>query len=242
MIRNCTFQNNTSDGCFTNKPFLGSSGGLSIGFNPSDNNFTTGRLHNILIINCTFTNNSAFLHGRRFSSAEALLNKIFYGRGGALSLLINARNSLELVFRDNAVINNYADAFGGGVYCLIQTHSTDQNYRFSNNVFMNNTGSAAGGMAFIYLYIPVQSQFSIRNLLYNCKFYNNTAKHEVASAVGIYSVLGLAKNFYFRFKHCKFYNNTAVSYSGAVDIESYDFFVNIEPALAPLVNFTDWLV
>lgn len=244
IIRNCTFQNNTSDGYFTNKPFLGSSGGLSIGFNSSDNYFTSRGLHNILIINCIFTNNYAlFLDRRKFSSTDAILNKTFYGRGGALSMLINTRNSLEFLFRDNTVINNYADAPGGGVYCLIQTYSTNQNYTFHNNDFINNTGSAAGGMAFIYQFnnsITTSSQFTIHSVVYNCMFCNNTAILEVGGAVGIFSILELTNNSFTTFKHCKFYNNTAVAYGGAVDIESYDFFVNIQTV--PLVNFTNWLV
>ena len=244
-IKNCIFQNNTSDGYF-NKSFLGSSGGISVGYNSSNSTFTSGRfipptpivLH-ILIINCTFSNNSAlYRDGKKFSSTEAILKKLFYGRGGALSLFVSIIHSLNFTFSDNWVINNFADAFGGGVYCLIQTHS-NQTYRFNNNLFMNNKGLAAGGMAFIYQYIPIQSQFVIYNV-YNCKFYNNIAEHEVAGAVGIFSVRGLDNSSHITFKHCKFYNNTAVLYGGAVDIESYDFFVNIQATT--LVWFTNWLV
>ena len=121
------------------------------------------------------------------------------------------------------------------MYCLIQTHS-NQTYKFGNNVFMNNRGSASGGMAFIYDYIPIESQFTIYNLVYNCQFYNNTAEYEVAGAVGIYSVLGLDNTNYITFKHCKFHNNTAVFYGGAVDIQSSHFFVNIELSLITFTN------
>ena len=255
-IKNCTFRNNTSDGCFTKKKYIGSSGGLSIGYNYSDtldDYFTSGFIiysvpsHPrpiILHINITksrFINNSALpFDGQSSSSTEALQNNVFYGRGGALSLLISVRNSLKLVFSDNKVINNFADAFGGGMYCLIQT-SSDQSYTFHNNVFMNNTGSVAGGIAFIYLYIPKQAQNpTIHTFLYNCVFYNNIARSKVAGAVAIYSVLGLSKDVCIRFKHCQFHNNKAVSYGGAVDITSYDFFDSIEAV--QLVKFINWLV
>ena len=244
IINNCTFHNNTSDGYFTNKPHQGSSGGLSISYNSSgscDSNMPpSSNILHIHIIYCTFTNNSAlFLDGQMFSSTKTILTELFYGRGGALSLLISVRHSLELIFSDNRIINNSADAFGGGVYCLIQACS-NQNYTFSSNVFVNNAGSVGGGMAFIYQYISIQSQFTIYNLLYNCSFYYNAARHEVAGAVGIYSVDQLPNNSYTTFKHCKFINNTAVAYGGAVDIESYDFFGNIQAV--PLIEFTDWLV
>ena len=243
IIRNCTFYNNTSDGYFTDKPYLGSSGGLSISYNSSGSCGFMPPSHIMLhvhIINCTFTDNSALLlDGQSFSSTKEILNKISYGRGGAVSILISVRDPLKLVFSGNTVINNSADTFGGGVYCLIQA-CANQNYTFGNNTFKKNTASVAGGMAFIYQYISIQSQFTIYNLVYNCKFYYNAARHEVAGAMGIYSVFGLANNSYITIDQCKFVNNTAVSYGGAVDIESYDFFVNIQAI--PLINFTNWLV
>ena len=255
-IKNCTFHNNTSDGYFTNKSFMGSSGGLSIGYNYSDSNnyFTSERcrvfgppspippivLH-IFIINCVFTNNFAlFLDGQGNSLIEAIQTNKFYGRGGALSLFISVRHTLKFAFNDSKVINNFAGALGGGMYCLFETCS-NQTYTFGNNVFMNNTASMVGGIVFIYRYIPMQSCFAIINsLLYNCTFYNNTARSKVAGAVAIYSVLGLSENISITFKHCKFHNNTAMTYGGAVDITSYSFFVSIE--LVQLVEFIDWLV
>ena len=253
IIRNCTFHNNTSDGYFTNESYyIGSSGGLSIGYNYSDNYtyFTSGRfpydilpppsvLH-ILIINCVFTNNSALLLNGQGNNSNAVQNNIFYGRGGALSLLISVRHTLEFVFNDNKVINNFANAFGGGMYCLFQTRS-NQTYKFDNNVFMNNAASVAGGIAFIYLYIPIESHLAnISSTLNNCMFYNNTARSKGAGAVAIYSVPGLSRNVSITFHHCKFCNNTAVTYGGAVDITSYDFFVNIQ--VVPLVEFNNRLV
>ena len=187
----------------------------------------------ICIINCTFTNNYALFLFNTYRPA------LSYGSGGALSMIISVRHLLKLVFSDNRVINNYATVYGGGVYCLIQACS-NQNYTFGNNVFMNNVGSAGGGMAFTYHDIPMQSQFAIHNLLNNCTFYHNTGISRVAGAVGIYSFLALIDNSHTTFKHCKFINNTAAAYGGAVDITSYDFFGNIQAV--PLIEFTNWLV
>ena len=58
--------------------------------------------------------------------------------------------------------------------------------------------------------------------------------------MAIYSVLGLSKDVYIKFKHCQFHNNKAMSYGGAVDITSYDFFDSIEAV--QLVKFINWLV
>ena len=249
-MENCTFHNNTSDGYFS-KPYQGSAGGLSIGHNSSDNYFTREScyyersdpllLNMVHIINCTFTNNSAlFLDGQEINPSEALQNHVFFGRGGALFVYPYIKNPLSFVFNDNKVINNFANAYGGGVYC-VTPRSSSQNYTFSNNVFINNTGSAAGGLVLLYLDVSQELHFPINTLVYNCAFYSNTAKSQVAGAVAIYFTYEVASNINVTFIDCKFSNNTAVAYGGAVDITSYiDFFDNIETIL--LVKFINWLV
>ena len=248
-VKNCTFHNNTSDGYFS-KPYQGSAGGLSIGHNSSDSYFTREScyyegfdplfLNIVHIINCTFINNSALFRNRQgISSSEVLQKSVFFGRGGALFLYSYIKNPLSFVFNDNKVINNFADAFGGGVYCLTP-RSSCQSYTFSNNVFINNTGSVAGGLALLYLDVSQELHFPINTLVYNCTFYSNTAKSQVAGAVAIYFIFGVASNINVTFSDCRFSNNTAEAYGGAVDITSYDFFDNIETIL--LVNFINWLV
>ena len=272
-MTNCTFHNNTSDSYFTRKPFQGSAGGLSIGYNSSgsyftepsveDNdpvaafdgyNFTTTRIQDIhplgafsnnnfdipdiLIINCKFTENSAILPaGQGGSSNDALINNVFHGRGGALSILVNT-DLITFEFCDNIVMNNFAEAFGGGVYCLTQRGSS-QRYTFSNNVFINNTGPQAGGLALIYLTIPKIAIIIHIYHVYNCTFYNNSAS-EMAGAAIISAVYGLATNIFVTFKDCNFSNNAATIHGGAVDITSYYFFDNIQAE--SLIRFINWLV
>ena len=269
-MKNCTFRNNTSDGYFTSKPYQGSSGGLSIGYNSSNIGFidpqiydtivpsfigptgnSTGQDYPVpefipppqsildaLIINCTFTNNSAvLLHGQTGSSTDSLINKTFPGRGGALSVLVNAGTALNFVFNDNRVINNFASAFGGGVYCLT-LRGTRQDYTFGNNVFINNTASVAGGLALIYL-VSTIAEFPVDTLVNNCTFYNNAAT-SVAGAIAIVFVFGFDRDVFVIFKDCKFFSNTAVIYGGAVDITSYNFFNNIQTT--SLIDFINWLV
>ena len=250
-VENCTFHNNTSDGYFTSKPYQGSAGGLSIGYNCLDSYFTREScyyykgfdpllLNIVHIINCIFTNNSALFHdGQEISSSKTLKKHVFHGRGGALFVYPYIKNPLSFVFNDNKVINNFADAFGGGVYCL-RSRSSSQNYTFGNNVFINNKGSVAGGLALLYLNVSQELHFPINTLVYNCTFYSNTAKSQVAGAVAIYSTFGVASNINVKFRDCIFSNNTAVAYGGAVDVTSYAFFDNIETI--PLIEFNNWLV
>ena len=249
-VKNCKFHNNTSDSLFTTSPYQGSAGGCSIGYNSANSNFTNigyGEFvaaisslqdgAHVLITNCIFTDNSArILDCQTRSSTDALTHNIFHGRGGALAVLVNIYIPLIFTFTDNIVMNNYAEAFGGGVYCITQRHS-NQRYRFSNSIFANNRGPKAGGLALLYLLNTSNTEFTVHSYVYNCKFYDNTAS-EIAGAAIVSAVYGLASNIFVTFKECNFSNNTAKIYGGAVDIASYYFFDNIEKQ--SYVNFHNW--
>ena len=273
-VKNCTFRNNTSDSYFTKKPFQGSAGGLSIGYNSSNSyfylpdqdnhnhpiaiyriniyNFTTSPLqypHVILllyteisieIINCTLTDNSAVLPaGQGGSSTDVLINNVFVGRGGALSVLINTDDYLKFKLSNNSFINNSAESFGGGVYCLTQ-RGYNQTYTIYNNVFMNNKGPRAGALGLFYLIdliVPNNSSFNYD--ICNCTFYNNNASL-IAGAVVVSAVYKLTKNVNITFKGCIFSKNEAVIHGGAVDTISFDFFNSI-PAESQ-ITFINWLV
>lgn len=238
-VKNCTFYNNTSDGYFTQKPFQGSAGGLSIGYNDIQSKKANSSI-NILIINCTFVSNTAaFENGlKEFTSSDAEKLKIFPGRGGALTVLVNTWRPLNFVFNNSIVMNNSAHSFGGSVYCLIQNGSNNQTYLFANNILMNNTAPIASGLSIINLLIkPVKC--IIHNLIYNCTFTGNIARYKVAGAANIYPSFALP-NHMVTFRDCKFYNNSAQIYGGAIDIASYNFFEDRQ-RVHP-VRFINWLV
>ena len=236
-VKNCTFHNNTSDSYFTRKPYQGSAGGLSISYHYPVSRISLNNA-DILIANCTFTHNSAVPSTRlKITSTEALIQRLFPGRGGGLILLVNTNSTLNFVFNDSIVMNNVADTFGGGVYCLTQRGHINQTYMFANIIFMNNTGPVAGGLSFINLVRQVN--FIVDVLIYNCTFVGNTAIPKAAGATGVYSLLALPNNIVV-FKECSFFNNTALTYGGAIDIASYNFFNNIERTLP--VEYINWLV
>ena len=274
-MKNCTFRNNTSDSYFTKKPFQGSAGSLSIGYNSLDSyfiepyspdqdnhpiaiafesgNFTTPPVqcpHAILspplllciktsveIINCTFTENSAVLPaGQGGSSTDVLINNVFVGRGGALSVLINTNDYLKFELSNNSFIYNSAKAFGGGVYCLTQ-RGYNQAYTIHINFFMNNKGPRAGALGLFYLLVPKNATYSYD--VCNCTFYNNTASL-IAGAVVVSAVSELTTSINITFKDYNFSKNAAVIHGGAVDTISFDFFNSI-PAESP-ITFINWLV
>lgn len=237
-MKNSTFHNNTSDSFFTRKRYQGSAGGLSIGYYNVISKTLFSSI-NILIVNCRFTYNSAVISDRlRVTSTKALILNIFPGRGGALSMLFSINSPLNFVFNDSIILNNFANTFGGGVYCLIGRGSVYQTYMFANNIFMNNTAPIASGLSFINL-LNRPVEFVVTNLIYNCTFVSNTARSKVAGAANVYPLYALRNNMV-TFRDCTFYNNSALVYGGAVDITSYNFFENRE-AVFP-IEFIDWLV
>ena len=237
-VKNCTFYNNTSDSYFTREPYQGSSGGLSIGYHYIASKTILSSV-NVVIISCKFTYNSAVPSNRlRVTSTEALIRRIFTGRGGGLTVLVNINSPLNFVFNDSVVMNNRANTFGGGVYCLTQRGSIYQTYTFANNVFMNNTGPIAGGLSFINL-LNRPVEFAVCVLVFNCTFSNNTAGFQAAGGVSVYPLFGLANNI-FVFRECRFYDNSAPIYGGAIDITSYNFFANRQATFP--IEFINWLV
>ena len=237
-MKNSTFYNNTSDSFFTMQPYQGGGGGLSIGY---DYNKSTIQIKSIdiLIIDCKFISNTAAILSKiKLTSTEILIYQIFPGRGGALSVLVNMNTPLNFVFNDSTVMNNFAEVFGGSIYCVIQRGSIYQTYLFANNIFMNNTAPIASGLSFINL-LNRPVTFVVYNLIYNCTFIHNTAKSEVAGAANVYPLYAL-QNTRVIFRNCQFYNNSAQVYGGAVDITSYNFFENREEAFP--IEFINWLV
>ena len=252
-VKNCKFHNNTSDSLFTTSLYQGSAGGCSIGYNfpktpIQDSNaafVSTVPSHqdgaHVLITDCIFTDNSARILAKQKksrSSTDALTHNVFHGRGGAVAVLVNIDIPLSFKFTDNIVMNNYAEAFGGGVYRITPRRS-NQTYKFSNSIFANNSGPKAGGLALVYLLNASNtlSEFVVHDYIYNCTFHNNDAS-EIAGAAIVSAVYGVATNIVVTFRECNFFNNTAKVYGGAVDITSYDFFDNIEEQ--SLVNFHNW--
>ena len=230
-VKNCAFHNNTSDSLFTTKVYRGSAGGISIGYNfnaiaPTD----TVTSH---ITNCMFTDNSArLLNGQNGTSVDVLMNNIYPGRGGAVTVLVNTDLKLTFNFSDNVVMNNFAEIFGGGVYWIIR-NSSSQMYTFNNNTFVNNIALRGAGLSMFYLTVPT---VAIYIDIYNCTFCNNTASQTAGAAI-ISAVYVPATNISVTFKGCKFLSNTAVVHGGAVEVEIY---YNVQAE--SLVTLVNWLV
>jgi len=238
MVKNCTFDNNTSSSFFTRRPFQGNAGGLSIGYNSI---FTTVTINdiNIIVSDCMFTNNHAVPPTNlQLSPTQLQARRIFSGRGGGLSIVINITSEINCTLNNSRFTNNFANNFGGAFYVFISESSIlNQFYMFENNIFALNRATYGGACTFVrFSDVLIPEGFYQTAIFYNCIFMKNTAINGGGLHV-LPSSLGLAGTF-ISFRLCKFTDNSATDYAGVLDIVSYNFFDNREH-LTP-VEFQDW--
>lgn len=231
-VKNCSFYNNTSDGCFTNTPFRASAGGLSISYN-------TEELHginiDIFVSDCVFVNNSATSDLPLLYSINRLFTENLYsGRGGGMAIIFNVTSPINCTVSDCVFVNNRAQSLSGGLYIVVGEARSDQTYSFRNNMFSGNSADLAGAFNFVILASRNKST-QVNTTVYNCTFQHSKAN--IAGAVVIYFYDGLA-DFSVTFEECDFINNTALLYAGAIDVVSYNFFAFRNSF--PPVEFISW--
>lgn len=218
IIRNCTFYNNTSDTYFTRQPYKSNAGGLSIGYNSLPGTISLDKM-NIIVNNCNFTGNHA---GLPASPNEVQESRIFSGRGGGLSLVVNVTGIVNFTVNNSIFVNNLAENLGGGIYVSISEFSTlKQFYLFANNTFTSNAANYGGGFFFANLVIP-STNFSQNIHVYNSVFTKNNAE-DIGGGIYVFSSLGLGGSF-IKFERCNFFLNTAGDHGGAVDVESFNLY------------------
>ena len=112
-VTNCTFYNNTSTGYFSRKPYQGSSGGLSIGYN------VLPPLHfdtiNIVVTDCNFTLNSVYTPSMT-DSTQLISSRIFHARGGAVLIAVTIVTSANCTVSNNLFVSNFAQRSTGALY------------------------------------------------------------------------------------------------------------------------------
>ncbi|XP_065897652.1 uncharacterized protein [Dysidea avara] len=220
IVKNCTFQNNTSTSFFTRKQFQSNGGGLSIGYNER---LATINYVDVLVNNCVFKNNSAIPPTKLSSTTTVVLaREVFSGRGGGLSILIKTSVPVNVVVNNSKFINNFASNYGGGLYQFINEEVGNQTYVFGNNTFINNTALRGAGAVNFGNFGHTINQTRFNGVFYNCIFDGNSA--DLAGGLHIFPSYHGYSNNYIRMELCKFNNNNASNYAGAVDIISYNYF------------------
>ena len=229
LISNCTFYNSTSSSYFTRKPYQGSAGGLSIGYNSQ---CVTLSDVNVIVIDCKFTNNRAA--GLNLSPTQLQARRIFSGRGGGLSIPVNLEiSSINCVVNNSVFIDNYAESFAGGYYVFISGFVRYQKYLIENNVFTGNVaGNIAGAFSFAY-FGGLGSSSILNCTVYNSSFTANSAN--IGDCINLLPSYPGFRNVFVSFKDCLFNYNTAVEYAGPfLAIDNIKTLLNSSIGNAPL--------
>ena len=231
-VTNCTFYNNTSSGYFSRKPYQGSSGGLSIGYNVLP--LLNFDIISILVTDCNFTLNSVLTPVAITSPTQLISSTLFHARGGAVLIAVTIATLANCTVSNNVFVDNLAQRSTGALYLF--THFAGLHHFYcSHNLFMRNSSPDGGALLFLPAVAVGSSEFSVYFNVYNCTFHSNFGSTYAGAIVF---------NFFFSpndnnvvIKNCIFYNNSGVNYAGAVDIVSLEFFSyrNTTP-----IRFENW--
>eukprot|EP00731_Ephydatia_muelleri_P010295 Em0005g881a len=223
-IVNCTFAHNGPTYILKRQRYRGHSGGLSIGFNYDS---VIGYNPQVLVSNCTFVNNS--VQTRVTTATQVLQNRIFTGRGGGASIIINAADSVGAVVEDCYFTQNGASTLGGGLYTIpdgLSNHTIIVN----RTKFVNNwSDGGGGGLQQVYIN-PGSLSRLLSVLTYNCDFIGNSAT--IGGGVyqfltGYVPIIGEVGN-YAHFENCYFQGNRATRFGAAIAMSSGLLFGNRE--------------
>ena len=217
VVKNCTFHNNTSDSYFTSKPFQGSGGALSIGYSAY---LTTLNSTNVLVTNCVFSSNKAIapLH---LSTTQIFLTGIFSGRGGGLSMPINASWPVSITINNSVFMNNLAENHGGSFYCHIRGTVGNLTYLFANNIFMHNKALIGSGAINLVNYGFTAPYSTWHIILHNCTFESNVA--QIAGCFQITPSFFGFSNSFLRIINCTFHNHTSPQ-RGVIDLTTFNYY------------------
>jgi len=144
-VTSCEFLNNTAQGIFTDLPYRGNGGGLSIGIH----NVLGNRVPSYTIRDSTFANNTAISNVTNVtdeqSGAMIIEDQIFNGRGGGVAIVLSQGSPVNITVQTCTFSHNTASSFAGGLYFLPAVPSRGHTYTIEDSTFTSNVASFGGG-------------------------------------------------------------------------------------------------
>ena len=226
-ITNSNFSDNSGTGNVF-LPFRGNTGAVAIGYNQNgSSNFVTSP--NILVRNCSFTNNRADVSTESFlTSNDIVARGIFTGRGGGLGLLIsNSFHNATAVISNCQFLNNFAASFGGGFYLVLNGTGTQHNVTMDNCEFRNNTGILGAGAINVGYLTNGALDLVMTVMIKSSCFIGNQGVTGGAILIFPGTVFGGEGNVAFMDNNT-FEENVATNFGGAIAAATYALFRNRE--------------
>ena len=226
------FSNNTGTGSVL-LPFRGNTGAVAIAYNQ---NQQANNNPNILVENCTFTNNQAKVSAASFqASGNSLLREIFVGTGGALGVLVNESSyNVTAVVSNSKFVRNFASGYGGAIEVIFSGYDTQHIFSMEKCQLINNIGVlGAGGIQFTSF---SRSHRNFPMTLIIKRSYYSRNQGELGGAVNIN--LHQAEGNVVAIENSTFHNNIATDSGGAITAGTQSLFGSTEGL--PKYNISDW--
>ena len=224
-ITDSNFSNNSGTGNVL-LPFRGNTGAVAICYNNNGLSILITN-PNILVQNCSFTNNRANVSAQSVLTSNNILTRgVFTGRGGALGLLINESfHNVTALITDCQFINNFAFSFGGGVYIVLKGMGTQHNVTMDNCKFSDNIGTLGAGA--IHIGYHTNAEAAMTAMVKNSCFIRNqgVTGGAILNFPGI--AFGGESNVVFMDNNT-FEENEATDFGGAIATATYALFENRE--------------
>ncbi len=186
---------------------------------------------NLLIENCTFSNNKA--SDRAIDDRRPPLLQLD-GHGGAVFIRLNGTNGSSVHFRNSTFKWNIARIQGGAIYVSASNQAANSNFVVEDCTFTNNSAEtkAGGALAIVLFDTTLNNTFMIRS----STFKGNSAVGGGAVAVILYNLYTTEYQDVVVFVNCLFELNTAEREGSAVGLFSL-LHTDLEPFPASFIGW-----
>ena len=154
LMEDTTFSNCSS--AYRNGQYRANGGAVSVAY--SDTSAGTSETFPTLdILRCSFDHNSVVIPKLSFNEAVvALVNNTYYGRGGAICIVLQGtRYNVRVQMKNTTFFSNLAEAFGGAVCIIANGNDAVHDLYIQGCNFTGNIAKIGGG---------VQTAFLLQNL------------------------------------------------------------------------------
>ncbi len=186
---------------------------------------------NLVIENCTFSNNRA--NDRAIDERRPPLLQLD-GHGGAVFIRLNGTNRSSVLIRNSSFESNIARIQGGAVYVSVSSQAANSNFVVEDCTFSNNSAEtrAGGALAIVLFNATLNNTFVIRG----STFRGNSAVGGGAAAVIQYDIHSTEYPDVVVFEDCLFELNTAEREGSAVGLFSL-LHTDLEPFPASFISW-----
>ena len=146
-VSESAFENNHAQSVFTDLPSRVSGGGLSVAIDGRNDRSVMEKTFSYTIQSCTFSNNNANSTAPTADTTSILEGGHLNDRGGGVTFYLVRSSVIEIKVLGCNFTNNFASAFGGGLYVFSPELVTEGVFTITDNHFEGNMAMNGGGVA-----------------------------------------------------------------------------------------------